>query len=148
MFVYLLISATNPSKLIKNDLNRFQSAPSINDNGVNLTESIGIFKYLTSEKLIPEHWYPRETSRFHGRINEYLEWQQNNLKINCLMYTESKWSGIDEKLIKNRKDVMEKDLDFFENVWLKDSGEYIIGKKITVADLLAAADLEQPSNIN
>lgn len=64
------------------------------------------------------------------------------------MYTESKWAGMDEKLIKNRKDGMEKDLDFIENVWLKDSGDYMIGKKITVADLLAAADLEQPSNIN
>lgn len=146
LFYLLFFSETNTSKLIKNDLTRFQSAPSINDNGLILTESIEIFKYLTSEKLIPEHWYPRE-SKLRGRINEYLEWQQRNLKINCSMYTESKWSGNDEKLIKNRKDGMEKDLDFIENVWLKDSGDYMIGKKITVADLLAAADLEQPSKI-
>lgn len=64
------------------------------------------------------------------------------------MYTESKWSGNDDKLINNKKEVMEKDLDFIENVWLKDSGDYMVGKKITVADLLAAADLEQPSNIS
>lgn len=141
-----MISETNSSKLIKNDLIRFQSTPSINDNGVILTESVAIFKYLTSEKLIPEHWYPRE-GKLLDKINDYLEWQQSNLKPNCSMYTELKWCGGDEKLIQSKKISMEKDLDFIENVWLKDSGDYMIGKKITVADLLAAADLEQPSNI-
>lgn len=119
----------------------------MNDNGLILTENVAIFKYLTSEKLIPEHWYPKE-NKLRGKINEYLEWQQSNLNVNCSMYTELKWSGNDEKLIKDKKEVMEKDLDFIENVWLKDSGNYMVGKKITVADLLAAADLEQPSNIN
>lgn len=142
--IFLYFSDASSSKLLHT---RFQSAPSMNDNGLILTENVAIFKYLTSEKLIPEHWYPKE-NKLRGKINEYLEWQQSNLNVNCSMYTELKWSGNDEKLIKDKKEVMEKDLDFIENVWLKDSGNYMVGKKITVADLLAAADLEQPSNIN
>lgn len=34
--------------------------------------------------------------------------------------------------------------DAFENVWLKESTKFILGDKLTIADLLATTELEQP----
>lgn len=42
---------------------------------------------------------------------------------------------------------MDDALDLMEDVWLK-NGQYLTGNKITVADILAACEIEQPSKYN
>lgn len=36
-------------------------------------------------------------------------------------------------------------LDHIESVWLKDNKPYLVGDKISIADLLGATEIEQPS---
>ena len=49
-----------------------------------------------------------------------------------------------EKRVANFQDRMEVCLDTFEEVWLKDF-KYLSGDKISVADIFAICELEQPS---
>jgi glutathione S-transferase len=54
---------------------------------------------------------------------------------------------VDEKKVARFQKEMEKCLSEIENIWL-DSGKknFIIGDKISIADLLACCELEQPGN--
>ena len=48
-----------------------------------------------------------------------------------------------EKQIESWQKKMEKTLYQFESIWLKDSS-YIAGEKISIADILAICELQQP----
>lgn len=51
---------------------------------------------------------------------------------------------VNEKKVAEFKERMETVLDQLETIWLKDR-PFIAGDHITIADLLAACELEQPS---
>jgi len=52
---------------------------------------------------------------------------------------------IDEKAVKKFQDGMENCLQEIEHIWLKDGkNKFICGNEITIADLLACCELEQP----
>jgi len=134
-------------------LNPFQKSPVIQiDNKINLTESVAIFRYLAREKSIADHWYPSD-SLAQARVDEYLEWQHLSTRVNCAMYFQKRWmmpflkqKMPDEKTVALMKERMERTLSDIEKIWLANGDKaFLCGDEISVADILAACEMEQPS---
>lgn len=131
------------------DINRFRKLPCIEDNGLKLSESVAIMRYLTREKLVPEHWYPKNTQK-RAQIDEYLEWQHSNIRLGCSMYAKTKYilpmkgQPANAEQLALFEGIMKNSLDTFENVWLNHSDRFLFGSEVTIADLLAASEIEQP----
>lgn len=47
--------------------------------------SVAILRYLSSENEIPDHLYPKDI-KARARVDEYLEWQHNNIRTYCSLY--------------------------------------------------------------
>lgn len=45
---------------------------------------------MAREKLVPYHWYPKESQQ-QARIDEYLEWQHTNTRLACTTYFQTMW---------------------------------------------------------
>lgn len=136
------------------DVNRFHKVPAINDNGFKLSESVAIFHYLGRKHVIPEKWYPSGDLKLLVRIDEYLEWQHNNLVASAGLMFRKLWvdpmvTGKDAQKddIEFYKKTLNKTLDDLENIWLRDS-RFITGGDITFADLMAVSMLEQVVGLN
>uniref|UniRef100_A0A914XJ56 Glutathione S-transferase theta 1 n=2 Tax=Plectus sambesii TaxID=2011161 RepID=A0A914XJ56_9BILA len=133
-------------------INPMQRVPAISHNGFNLSETVAICDYLANEKLIADRWFPR-ANKAHARVNEYLNWQHMNLRFFASMYFRNRvlkskgtQGGGEEALGKQSVLDMgfEMALGQLEEFWLGKS-PYINGfDDITVADLLAVCELEQP----
>lgn len=130
-------------------LNPLKKIPIIDDNGFILRESVGILRYLCRERNVPDHWYPKDSKR-QAKVDEYLEWQHIDTRLNCAMFFQQKYllptlfgKPPDEKLLKLFEGRMKTTLHLIEDVWLKNS-PYLIGDKITIADLLGVCEVEQP----
>ena len=83
------------------------------------------------------------------RIDEYLQWQHNNLFIAAGMLFIKIWvvpfsTGVkpSTKEIEIQKRVLIKTIDDLETVWLHDS-KFLTGNEVTFADLMAISSLEQ-----
>lgn len=131
-------------------VNRMQRVPVIDHNGFILTESIAILKYLSRENIIAESLYSKE-SKLQARIEEFLEWQHIGLRLHCAMYfrvvhMDPILTGrkSEEKTIQGYKRRMMMALDDFDTKWLGRGTAFIVGETPTVADLVAACELEQP----
>jgi glutathione S-transferase len=78
---------------------------------------------------------------------------QYNFQNSCSLYFRAKWltpilTGKPEspgklELLRSR---MDETLDMMENIWLAHDKKFMITNSITIADLLAACEVEQPSN--
>ncbi|KAJ9596348.1 hypothetical protein L9F63_012623 [Diploptera punctata] len=130
-------------------LNPFHKVPVIDDNGFIVKESVAILRYLSYEKNVPDHWYPKDRKQ-QAKIDEYLEWQHLDTRLNCSMYFIVKFlrplitgQTPSKKIISEYEDKMKRTLDMIETIWLK-STPYLIGDNITIADLFGVCELEQP----
>lgn len=83
----------------RDKVTRFRKVPAINDHGLQLSESVAIFRHLVRENIVPEHWYPRKDMG-RSRVDEYLEWRQRNMALACTDYFQQKW--LVPQLHKNR----------------------------------------------
>lgn len=133
-------------------MNPFQKVPVIQDGDFALTESVAILRYLAREKNIADHWYPKD-SKAQAKMDEYLEWQHLNTRAMCATYFLSRLliplttgkKANSEKVAKDKKN-MEKTLNEIENIWLRGGNkQYICGEQLSVADIMACCELEQPS---
>ncbi|XP_023331921.1 glutathione S-transferase theta-3 isoform X2 [Eurytemora carolleeae] len=111
-------------------MNPLQKIPVIKDGDFTLTESVAMFRYLAREKDIADHWYPKCAGYFRARwLIPILKQKQPN-----------------EKLVAQLRKGMEECLDTIEKTWLKEGNQkFMCGDTISVADILAACELEQPS---
>jgi len=52
---------------------------------------VGILRYLCREypEYVADHWYPKDSKR-QAKIDEYLEWQHVNTRLNMAMYFQHK----------------------------------------------------------
>uniref|UniRef100_A0A069DR68 Putative glutathione s-transferase theta-1 n=1 Tax=Panstrongylus megistus TaxID=65343 RepID=A0A069DR68_9HEMI len=130
-------------------INPFKKVPVIDDNGFILIESVAIFRYLCRERTVPDHWYPKN-SQLRARVDEYLEWQHTETRAHCALYfrvttLDPLITGIQPspKKVNDFKRRMIEVCDKMNDIWLKDGKKYITGDNITIADLLATAELEQ-----
>lgn len=129
-------------------INRFQRVPCINDNGYKLAESVAILRYLSAKGKIPESLYPKYFVE-QARVDEFLEWQHITLRVTCALYFRTIWldplltgRSPSEAKIETLRIHMERNLDIIEDIWLAKS-EYLTGPTLTVADILAACEIEQ-----
>lgn len=133
------------------NVNRFGKVPAIVDGkNFKLAESIAILRYLAREFAVPDHWYPRD-SRRRARVDEYLEWQHSNTRLHCAGYVCYVWRGplrgetMDPRVAKRLKAEMVGCLDFIESNVLQREARFIAGDEISIADLVATCEIEQPS---
>eukprot|EP00088_Acartia_fossae_P010719 TRINITY_DN1536_c0_g1_i10.p1 TRINITY_DN1536_c0_g1~~TRINITY_DN1536_c0_g1_i10.p1 ORF type:complete len:239 (-),score=55.43 TRINITY_DN1536_c0_g1_i10:4-720(-) len=133
-------------------LNPLQQVPVLKDGNFALTESVAMLRYLANTRDIADHWYPKDTKQ-QARVDEYLEWQHIGTRFLCSSFFMAKMMKPmktrippNEKNVQNIKDVMEKQLELVERIWLKNGEKDFIGggKDVSVADLLAACEMEQP----
>ncbi|XP_065084635.1 glutathione S-transferase theta-1-like [Ochlerotatus camptorhynchus] len=132
------------------NVNRFGKVPAIVDGkNFKLAESIAILRYLAREFDVPDHWYPRH-SRQRARVDEYLEWQHSNTRLHCAGYVRYVWRGplrgeaVESKVVGRLRMEMIGCLDFIESNVLQSDVKYIAGDEISIADLVAACEIEQP----
>ncbi|XP_013194289.1 glutathione S-transferase theta-1 [Amyelois transitella] len=131
-------------------INRIQRVPVIDHNGFILTESVAIYNYLSREGIIPDSLFPKE-SKQRARVEEFLEWHHIGLRLHCAMFFRVVYM---DPILFNRKNTpdkvatyegrMETSLEDFDTKWLGRGHDYVAGDSITVADLVAACELEQP----
>jgi len=135
-------------------VNRFQKVPCIVDShdGFKLSESIAILRYLDRKNEYPllKPLYPTDSMQ-RALVDEFLEWQHNNLRLTCAMYFQLVWllpilTGKPTKpeRIAEMKGRMEGVLDTLEDVWLGEGNKFLTGKSLTAADIWAACEVEQP----
>lgn len=130
------------------DVNRFHKLPAINDNGFKLSETVAIFHYLGRKEIIPERWYPKDL-KTRARIDEFLQWNHNNLHLGAGMLFFIQWilpfkTGVKPSVaeIDAQKRTLVKCLDDLDSIWLKDN-KFLTGSEVTFADLIASSAIEQ-----
>lgn len=108
---------------------------------------------------IKEDLYPvsRNSSLQLSKIDEFLEWQQMNLRRSCQSTARLKWlepnMGIQrdgmryQKEIKEIEQLLEDNMNTMENLWLKDT-PYVTGSKLSAADIIVACEINQTSMYN
>lgn len=131
------------------EVNPFQLVPAIDDDGFKLTESVAILRYLCRKYNVPDHWYPKDL-KLQARVDEYMEWQHLNTRANCALFFQHKFLRpkmfgieVNQKKVADFQNRMETTLEQFETIWLKDK-PFLAGDLVSIADLLAACELEQP----
>ncbi|CAG9786896.1 unnamed protein product [Diatraea saccharalis] len=131
-------------------INRIQRVPVIEHNGFILSESVAIVNYLSREGIIPDILYPRD-SKQKARVEEFLEWHHIGLRLHCSMYFRVKqldpiFTGKqpEAKTVAGYENRMVQALETFSTKWLGTGTDFIVGNTITIADLFAACELEQP----
>lgn len=106
--------------------------------------------YLSDKNQLSEQLYPKGLQA-RARVDECLEWQHINVRVPCGTYFIKGWllpvnglaakpkPEVAEKLLKD----VEGSLGALEHLWMKE--EFLVGNKLTVADLLGASEIEQLS---
>lgn len=129
-------------------INPNAKVPAITDGDVTMFESHTILRYLHETRGLPDHWYPRSDLRKRAKVDEYLDWHHNGLRLGAGGYVFRKYvmpftgktapkEAIEESLVLFRRS-----LALMENYWLKDT-PYLTGAEVTIADLSAACELAQ-----
>lgn len=115
-----------------------------------LAESIAILRYLAHTTQISLNFYPMDLKQ-RAHVDEFLQWQHTGIRTSCSLYfrftfAQSKLFGYpasEEKIRKYQK-MMENDLNQMEHLWLSET-KFLIGNKITAADVFGACEIEQIS---
>lgn len=128
-----------------------RKVPVMKDGSFVLTESIAILKYLVQKhsSSVADHWYPADLQQ-RARVNEYLSWQHMNLRAqgSKVFLLRALFPIImDSEVPKEKMDAAVEDLNqslkMLEEKFLQDK-PFIIGEKISLADLVAIVEIIQP----
>lgn len=108
-----------------------------------------MLQYLCRTFPVPDHWYPLKDFRKLASIDSYMAWQHLNLRISGSQYFRSSipslsgGEAVDEAKLAKYGQLLNTVLDQMETIWLKDR-LFIATDEISIADLLAVTELEQP----
>ncbi|XP_067268701.1 glutathione S-transferase theta-1a [Pseudorasbora parva] len=126
-----------------------RKVPVLKDDDFILTESIAILQYLAAKHHTPEHWYPADLQK-RAQVDEFLSWQHTNIRTHG---SKVFWfRGVlpvvtGTPVPKDKMDAALEDLNvslkIFEEKFLQ-SRPFIIGEKISLADLVAIVEMMQP----
>ncbi|XP_044051138.1 glutathione S-transferase theta-1a [Siniperca chuatsi] len=128
-----------------------KKVPVMKDGSFILTESVAILKYLVQKysSSVADHWYPANLQQ-RARVNEYLSWQHMNLRAHgskvfllrvlfpVIMGSEAPKAKMDVAV-----EDLNQSLKLLEEKFLQNK-PFIIGDKISLADLVAIVDIMQP----
>ncbi|XP_061672265.1 glutathione S-transferase theta-1a [Syngnathoides biaculeatus] len=128
-----------------------RKVPVMKDGDFVLTESVAILQYLVEKhaSFLADHWYPADL-RQRARVNEYLSWQQMNLrahgsKVFLLknMYPVVMGQEVPEDKMSSAVEELTQAVDILENYFLGES-LFLCGASISLADVVAMAEIMQP----
>ncbi|XP_070689795.1 glutathione S-transferase theta-3-like [Pempheris klunzingeri] len=132
-------------------ISMMRKVPVMKDGGFVLTESVAILKYLVQKypSSVADHWYPADLQQ-RARVNEYLSWQHMNLRAmgSKVFLLRALFPVImDSEVPKEKMDAAVEDLnqslDMLEQKFLQNK-PFILGDKISLADLVAIVEIMQP----
>uniref|UniRef100_A0A8D0HFN7 glutathione transferase n=1 Tax=Sphenodon punctatus TaxID=8508 RepID=A0A8D0HFN7_SPHPU len=119
-------------------VNLLRKVPALRDGNFTLAESIAILLYLSRKFNTPDHWYPSDVQK-RARVDEYLSWQHTAIRGNkCLWALHPFPAERLERAVEDLKSTMKQ----FEEKFLQDK-PFIVGSEISLADLMAIAELMQ-----
>lgn len=129
-------------------INRFQKVPALVDGNFHLNESSAMVRYLANKNKLNEQLYPKSIED-RARVDEFLDWQHFNLRLYTLMYFRDAWlfpiNGIKPKPKPEQVEKLVKDVEgclgLLERLWLEK--DFLLGDKLTIADLVGSSDIEQ-----
>ncbi|XP_048467614.1 glutathione S-transferase theta-3-like [Rhincodon typus] len=132
-------------------VNLLGKVPVIKDGDFTLTESVAILKYLAGRYKTPDHWYPADLQS-RARVDEYLDWQHTSLRplagkifmMKALFPVVTGAPCPEEKMVE-AQDELAQVLKKFQEKFLQEK-PYIVGAEISLADLVAVAELMQPQH--
>ncbi|KAJ8023999.1 Glutathione S-transferase theta-1 [Holothuria leucospilota] len=129
-------------------INPFGKVPLIVHGDFTLTESPAIAKYIVKCTNREDHWYPADVKKA-ARVDEYLSYQHTTVRkasiaVAMNFFLTEKFTG--KKTTEEQKNaaykLLQDTLEEFENYFLK-NGPFIIGDKISIADLFALSEITQ-----
>ncbi|XP_015260699.1 PREDICTED: glutathione S-transferase theta-1-like, partial [Cyprinodon variegatus] len=111
--------------------------------------SIAILQYLAQKCSVADHWFPADLQQ-RARVSEYLSWQHLNLRLHCSkvtmlrgMYPFVMGSEVPKEKMDAAMEDMKQSLDLLEEKFLQNK-QFIIGSKISLADLVAIVEMMRP----
>nr|WLK66393.1 glutathione S-transferase [Eocanthecona furcellata] len=123
-------------------INPFKKVPVIAHKGNFVREGIAILRYLCSEFQVEDHWYPEDSLK-RARVDEYLEWHHLETRAKSVIYIfSSSYQPVEESRLEQCRSKLDRSCDLIDKVWLQE-GKYIAGEEISIADIVAATELEQ-----
>uniref|UniRef100_A0A3Q4HBL4 glutathione transferase n=1 Tax=Neolamprologus brichardi TaxID=32507 RepID=A0A3Q4HBL4_NEOBR len=133
------------------DISIVRKVPVMKDGGFILTESTAILEYLTQKYSgsVADHWFPADLQQ-RARVNEYFSWQHMNLRAHCskvFLLRVRVPIVMDAEIPKETMDFalenVKQSLNLLEEKFLQ-SKPFILGDKISVADVVAVVEIIQP----
>ncbi|XP_068452331.1 glutathione S-transferase theta-1a [Clinocottus analis] len=132
-------------------LSALRKVPVMKDGSFILTESTAILEYLVQKHsaLVEDHWFPAELQQ-RARVNEYLSWQHMNLRahgskvflLKALFPVVMGCEVPEDKMAAAVEDLRQS-VQMLEEKFLQ-SKAFIVGDKISLADLVAIVEIMQP----
>ncbi|XP_013870074.1 glutathione S-transferase theta-1 [Austrofundulus limnaeus] len=128
-----------------------RKVPVLKDGSFILTESTAILTYLAQKcsASVADHWFPAELQQ-RARVNEYLSWQHLNLRAHCskvfllkTLYPFVMGSEAPKEKMDAALEDLKQSLNLLEEKFLQDKA-FIVGSKISVADVVAVVEIMQP----
>ncbi|XP_038649508.1 glutathione S-transferase theta-1-like [Scyliorhinus canicula] len=130
-------------------VNTLRLVPAIKDGDFTLGESVAILKYLAGKYQTPDHWYPADLQK-RARVDEYLSWQHMTIRYHgsrIFMFRSLLPTLTGQPVPKDKMDEaledLQKSMQTFEDKFLQGK-PYIVGEKVSLADLVALVELMQP----
>ncbi|XP_029295641.1 glutathione S-transferase theta-1a [Cottoperca gobio] len=128
-----------------------RKVPVMKDGSFVLTESVAILKYLVQKhsSSVADHWYPADLQQ-RSRVNEYLSWQHMNLRAHGskvfllrALYSVIMGCEVPKEKMDSAVEDLNLSLKMLEEKFLQNK-PFIIGDKISLADLVAIVEIMQP----
>ncbi|KAM9360924.1 glutathione S-transferase theta-1a [Symphorus nematophorus] len=128
-----------------------RKVPVMKDGSFILTESVAILKYMVQKysSSVADHWYPTDLQQ-RARVNEYLSWQHMNLRAHGskvfllrALFPVIMGSEVPKEKMDAAVEDLNQSLKMLEEKFLQGK-LFIIGDKISLADLVAIVEIMQP----
>ncbi|KAK5909332.1 hypothetical protein CesoFtcFv8_003272 [Champsocephalus esox] len=132
-------------------INVMRKVPVMKDGSFVLTESVAILKYMLQKhsSSLADHWYPADLQQ-RARVNEYLSWQHMNLRAHGskvfllkALFPVVMGSEVPKEKMDTAVQDLNQSLQMLEEKFLQNK-PFIVGDKISVADLVAIVEIIQP----
>eukprot|EP00347_Sterkiella_histriomuscorum_P010089 403338718 len=113
-----------------------------------LYESHTIMRYIFETRQLPDHLYPKDNHKLRAKIDEYLDWHHNGLRLGAGGYIFRKYISpltgkpAPKEAIVESLALLKRALKLMDTYWLSNS-EYLVGNQLTLADISAACELNQ-----